>query len=73
VIQDDGRGFDVQAVLARRATDRGMGLATMAERVRILGGTIQIDSTPGQGTTVAFTVPVRSAADEKGPERAADA
>ncbi len=58
VIQDDGHGFDVEAVLSRRGTDRGMGLATMAERVRILGGTIQIDSTPGQGTTVAFTVPL---------------
>ncbi len=69
VIQDDGRGFDVEAVLARRATDRGMGLATMAERARILGGTIQIDSTPGQGTTVAFTVPIRREAADTGRQQ----
>ncbi len=64
VIQDDGRGFDVEATMAKRSTERGMGLATMAERVRILGGRIEFDSTPGRGTTVTFTVPIKPPADE---------
>jgi PAS domain S-box-containing protein len=57
-IADDGAGFDVAEVLARGATERGMGLAAMFERVRILGGVLSIASEEGQGTRIAFSVPV---------------
>jgi signal transduction histidine kinase len=50
-ITDDGRGFD-----PRRT--RGMGLLGMEERVKRLGGTIQVDSQPGAGTTVHAELPL---------------
>lgn len=49
-VGDDGRGFDT-----RRG---GEGLRGMAERSRLVGGTLTIDSAPGQGTTVRLSVPV---------------
>ncbi len=54
VVTDDGRGFDP---VARSA---GLGLRTMAERARRLGGSLDVRSTPGEGTTVEVTLPVRS-------------
>ncbi|WP_350280317.1 sensor histidine kinase [Kribbella sp. HUAS MG21] len=53
-VADDGSGFDVAA--AGRSTRHG--LAGMRERVRIEGGTLDIRSTPGSGTTVAAWFPV---------------
>ena len=54
VVRDDGVGFDpdARAIAARR-----LGLTSMRERVESLGGTFQIVSAPGQGTTVAAEVP----------------
>ncbi|MEJ2689854.1 MAG: sensor histidine kinase, partial [Deltaproteobacteria bacterium] len=43
-ISDDGVGFDLEKVISKRATEKGMGLTTMAERVRILGGSIDFRS-----------------------------
>jgi PAS domain S-box-containing protein len=57
-IEDDGVGFNVEEVRARDARKRGLGLATMDERVRILGGTLAISSKEGEGTRLTFTVPV---------------
>jgi len=54
-VEDDGRGFDVQKVLAAR---RGLGLAAMEERLRLLGGALEINSRENQGTRVAFTIPL---------------
>ena len=59
-IHDDGVGFDLEKVINRRSTEKGMGLTTMVERVRILGGSIDFRSRPGQGTTVTFTAPMYS-------------
>ncbi|GAB3942901.1 hypothetical protein GCM10029976_064700 [Kribbella albertanoniae] len=53
-VTDDGVGFDVAA--ARRGNRHG--LAGMRERVRIEGGTLDIRSTPGAGTTVDAWMPV---------------
>jgi signal transduction histidine kinase len=53
-VTDDGSGFDVAA--AARGTRHG--LAGMRERVRIEGGTLDVRSTPGSGTTVAAWFPV---------------
>jgi signal transduction histidine kinase len=54
-VADDGRGFDVTAVT------RGAGLTNMEDRLDALGGTLQIESTPGVGTTLRATVPVSPA------------
>lgn len=46
-VEDRGRGFDVES-----ARQRGFGLIGMTERVRLTGGTLRLDSRPGQGTRV---------------------
>jgi signal transduction histidine kinase len=58
-VRDDGRGFDPEAVAAE-SDDYHFGLAAAAERIRLYGGTFVIDSAPGRGTRVAFTVPAGS-------------
>jgi signal transduction histidine kinase len=40
---------------------RGIGLLGMRERMEILGGTATVDSKPGSGTRVVFTVPLAAA------------
>ena len=57
-IRDNGRGFD-PAKLSGNARDLGYGLNGMAERVRILGGSIAIDSEPGHGVALSIEVPLR--------------
>ena len=51
-VTDDGLGFDPAATAA------GTGLQGMADRVEALGGSIEIRSLPGQGTTIAGRIPV---------------
>jgi signal transduction histidine kinase len=50
-VHDDGTGFDVARSLAA-----GIGLASMRERVELLGGTLAITSTPARGTTVSLRI-----------------
>ncbi len=59
VLEDNGAGFDVAKVLRRNATGRGLGLAALDERARMLGGTLQIWSRPKAGTKIVCTIPVR--------------
>jgi signal transduction histidine kinase len=51
-VTDDGRGFDPR----RLGTDR-LGLAGISERVRLLGGAVEIETSRGGGTTVRATLP----------------
>jgi signal transduction histidine kinase len=51
-VTDDGPGFDVRAV------HKGTGLQGMADRVEAMGGTLDISSVMGEGTTVRGSVPV---------------
>jgi signal transduction histidine kinase len=57
-IEDDGEGFDPEEVMIRKAREKGMGLATMSERVTMLGGTFNIKSNKGQGTKITFSLPL---------------
>ncbi|AGP60763.1 sensor histidine kinase [Streptomyces rapamycinicus] len=58
-IADDGRGFDTDAVPAPGADrSRGHGLPAMRARVRQLGGTLTVESVPGEGTVVSAAIPV---------------
>ncbi|MHB1006562.1 MAG: GAF domain-containing sensor histidine kinase [Chloroflexota bacterium] len=58
IVGDDGRGFTPRTPLAMLPRDGKLGLAGMEERSRLLGGTVRIDSTPGEGTTVTVEAPV---------------
>ena len=62
LVQDDGDGFD-RAAVERDGRD---GLDGMAERARLLGGTFELDSTPGWGTRVRAWIPMPSGIDAGG-------
>jgi glucose-6-phosphate-specific signal transduction histidine kinase len=71
-VEDDGRGFDPTA-------SPGAGTVGMRERADLVGGTLEVDSEPGEGTRVSLVVPLGeeragAAADGLGriPERAVD-
>jgi signal transduction histidine kinase len=53
-IDDDGCGFDVEATIN---SVRGLGLTSMCERAELLGGTLNVSSTPGKGTVVEVELP----------------
>jgi PAS domain S-box-containing protein len=55
-IEDDGRGF-VSAPAKSGSSTTGFGLSGIAERARIIGGALRIDSTPGRGTRVEVVIP----------------
>jgi signal transduction histidine kinase len=54
MVEDDGRGFDTASARAE-----GLGLVGMRERAALVGGTLQIESGEGGGTTVVAQVPQR--------------
>jgi signal transduction histidine kinase len=56
-IADDGRGFDVRRAMRRAGSHGRLGLGSMAERVRLLGGRLEISSAPGGPTVVSATLP----------------
>ena len=58
MIEDNGAGFDPASVLARRGVGWGLGLPALAERARMLGGTLKIWSQPGAGTRMTLVIPV---------------
>jgi PAS domain S-box-containing protein len=54
VVSDQGAGFDVEATRA----GRGIGLISMAERIKLVDGELSIESRPLQGTTIRVRVPL---------------
>jgi len=69
-VSDDGTGFDVAAATQGTVTaapdgptwpagPTGFGLPGMAERAELLGGTLELISAPGRGTTVRLVIPFR--------------
>jgi len=59
-VEDDGRGFDAQAVLNAADAHGKLGLLGMQERVMLANGTIEIESAPGAGTTMFVRIPLDS-------------
>ncbi|HZD11773.1 MAG TPA: GAF domain-containing sensor histidine kinase [Candidatus Binatia bacterium] len=53
VVEDDGRGFDVQ-----EAPDGRFGLLGLSERARLLGGSLRLETSPGEGTRLEVMLPV---------------
>ncbi len=71
-VEDDGQGFAVDSVGRLPTGVQGLGLMGMRERVALVGGTLDIHSRPGRGTTVRLQVPVPpgwSADSSQGGER----
>ncbi|MFA6311565.1 MAG: cache domain-containing protein [Sterolibacterium sp.] len=57
VVSDSGAGFDPANVL-HPSTKGGYGLFSVRERINYIGGDVQIDASPGDGTVVVLTVPL---------------
>ena len=57
-LHDNGKSFPVSQTLSSK-TNKRLGLLGMRERVEMVGGTLTIESAPGQGTTVRAEVPFR--------------
>jgi signal transduction histidine kinase len=56
-IEDNGRGFDLNATLTPGRGAQGLGLLGMQERISLAGGLLHMDSEPGKGTSIRFTLP----------------
>jgi signal transduction histidine kinase len=56
-ITDDGRGFEVRQTLLDAARRGRLGLVSISERVRLLGGSCEIRSKPGGPTSICATLP----------------
>jgi PAS domain S-box-containing protein len=57
-IADDGRGFDVEAARQRASRGESFGILGMEERALLAGGTLEIISASGQGTTIIACFPL---------------
>ena len=62
-VADDGHGFSIA-----KAKGDGFGLQSMSERLAKLGGRIDVESAPGEGTRVICVCPLDSTSKEKGGE-----
>nr|WP_229891285.1 histidine kinase [Streptomyces mashuensis] len=64
-VADDGRGFDATALPAAAPAaapgGRGHGLPAMRARVRQLGGTLTVETAPGEGTVLSAAIPLEAA------------
>lgn len=58
-IRDDGVGFEPERAEARASHGQSLGLLGMRERASLSGGRLSVVSTPGRGTTVAASFPIR--------------
>jgi signal transduction histidine kinase len=56
-MRDDGNGFDPDLVQMRQTSRPSLGLAGMRERALLLGGTVSLQSGPGQGTMIEARIP----------------
>jgi signal transduction histidine kinase len=67
-LQDNGVGFAVDEEVNRKGTG-GLGLLGIQERVEALGGTLQITSAPGRGTTLQIVLPAEPPVNASGADR----
>jgi signal transduction histidine kinase len=56
-VRDNGAGFSVDSIRAE-GRRRGLGLSSMHERLNAVGGTLHIESSPGNGTQLLMTLPL---------------
>jgi len=58
LVKDNGKGFDVEEISDRRPAEKGMGLAAMHERARMVGSSLKVWTQKGKGTQITFMVPI---------------
>jgi signal transduction histidine kinase len=63
IVEDDGQGFDPEALERQGRAGRQMGLQGMAERAALAGGELSVESAPGSGTTIYIHIPLAHAAE----------
>jgi signal transduction histidine kinase len=66
IVEDDGRGFDVETVIEALRANQRLGLLGMRERLAQVGGTLTVESSPGSGTTMIARIPLPNQL--KGPD-----
>ena len=57
VVEDNGRGFKLSGGLSELANRGKLGLLGMHERARLLGGSLEVQTAPGKGTTIRVELP----------------
>ena len=60
VIEDNGKGFEPQTVMLSDAKGSGLGLHGMKERIELVGGSLEFESRPGEGSTIFIEVPLKT-------------
>ncbi len=58
-VEDNGKGFDVSKVEEKYAERSSLGMMNLRERAALVGGKTVIQSTPGKGTKVSVSIPIR--------------
>lgn len=58
VVEDDGQGFAPEKVPPPSSSDGRLGLPGMKERIKLVGGVLEVESAPGAGTTLIIRIPV---------------
>lgn len=61
-IEDNGRGFDRMSVMGPQKIRTGIGLTSIDERVRMLGGSLEVRTGPAQGTLLQLEIPLHETA-----------
>lgn len=64
-IEDDGRGFETTGLEGINNLEKGMGMATMNERARMLGGILNLWSEQGKGTRINLSIPIKDGAEAR--------
>ena len=60
IVEDDGSGFTHAEAQRHKKSNRGLGLAGMRERADLIGGSLEIESQVGKGTTIYVRIPLES-------------
>ena len=60
IVEDNGKGFDTASVTTSGDAEMGLGLIGMRERAALAAGDLEVESAPGNGTTIFVRVPISS-------------
>jgi signal transduction histidine kinase len=66
IVEDDGIGWNLDTLPSMRQGQGRLGMKGMQERAALVDGTVEIESTPGVGTTVFVRLPIQQADNECG-------